>query len=198
MKVSSPHPSLQLGCSAAGLLLLLLHARRALFAPRRSFPYVGPNRRSWKCCAELCCCYLTFVEMDACLFSISLSREKKGRLEKPTGTVRGTPGRPPQDPHSFFLSRFSLSSISSTLPPLFLFQHLIHSQPLLPPLSHARAWLLMGVRPPEYPAFPSLTDTYPLGNASTLVPGGFSVNTSLFLVCAKSPLTSVSLFRSLK
>lgn len=60
---------------------------------------------------------------------------KKGRLEKPTGTVRGTPGSPPQDPRSFFLSRFSLSSISSALPPLFLFQHLIHSQPLLHPPS---------------------------------------------------------------
>ncbi|TWW69889.1 hypothetical protein D4764_18G0006950 [Takifugu flavidus] len=94
--------------------------------------------------------------------------------------------------------RFSLSSISSSLPPLFLFQHLIHSQPLLHPPSHVRAWLLMGVRPPEYPACPSLTNTYPLGNASTLVPGSFSVNTSLFLVCAKSLLTSVSLFRSLK
>lgn len=123
---------------------------------------------------------------------------KKARLEKPTGTVRGTPGCPPQDPHSFFLSRFSLSSISSALPPLFLFQHLIHSQPLLHPPSHARAWLLMGVRPPEYPTSPSLTSTYPLGNASTLVPGSFSVNTSLFLVCAKYLLTSVSLFRSLK
>lgn len=102
--------------------------------------------------------------------------------------MRGTPGSPPQDLRSLFLFRFSLSSPFSSLPPLFLFQQLIHRPP--PP---ARAWPLMGVCPPAYPASPSLTNTYPLGNASTLVPSGFSVNTSLLVVCAKYLPTSTSL-----
>lgn len=91
----------------------------------------------------------------------------------------------PSPPLCLLFSSFSTSSILS---------HCFTP----PPPSHACAWLLMGVRPPEYPASPSLTNTYPLGNASTLVPGSFSVNTSLFLVCAKYLLTSISLFRSLK
>lgn len=47
-------------------------------------------------------------------------------------------------------------------------------------------------------ASPSLANTHPLGNASTLVPGSFSVNTSLLVVCASHLFTSVYLFRYFK
>lgn len=108
--------------------------------------------------------------------------------------MRGTPGSPPPDPHSFLLSRFPCHPS----PPLCLLFSSFSTSSILSHCFTPPPWLLMGVRPPEYPASPSLSNTYPLGNASTLVPGSFSVNTSLFLVCAKYLLTSVSLFRSLK
>lgn len=51
-------------------------------------------------------------------------------LGEPAATaVRGPPGSPSPDICSLFLFGFSLSSLSSSLPPLFLFQLLVHPQP---------------------------------------------------------------------
>lgn len=100
--------------------------------------------------------------------------------------MRGPPGTPSQNLHVLFLFGFSLLSLSSTLPPVFLFQLL--ARPSINPPATADGCLSTRVS-----ASPSLTNTYPLGDTSTLVPGSFSVNTSL--VCAMYLFTFVYFFR---